>query len=321
MLTVDKIENFNQYSNFKDLQEFNEAIRNFLTLHKQDFTKSELVAFKRLVRYSAKVAGVSNIRINSLLNAIRLKDFSFGISESTFHRMKRKAIKLGILEVKEVFRKNESQSSNLWVFKRFEGINCVSEKKIDTPPKNQNADETASAKESIVSQLTPLKTRTLTKTKTLKDIKKRIGASPTGSDKVTASAVAFKDLDHTYTADYVPKAFVMTVKPFYDNAKTIEEFWRMARIDTFRVKGTVLDSETVLHTAINAFKQMIGKLKKGLVKNPVAYFKGVLKQMIDRKIVTAIREELEALQQQQDSPSHYQLAGQPYFYNWLEERD
>lgn len=321
MLTVDKIEKFSEYSNFKDLEDFNETIRNFLTLHKEDFTKSELVAFKRLVRYSAKVVGVSNVSINTLLAAIKLKDFSFGVSESTFHRMKRKAIKLGILEVKEVFRKNESQSSNLWVFKRFDGINFTTEKKNDTPKEKQKPLETASAKESIVSQSTPLKTRTFKKTKTLKDINKRIGASPTGSDKVTASAVAFKDLDHTYTADYVPKAFVTTVKPFFDNAKTIEEFWRMARIDTFRVKGTVLDSETVLHTAIHAFKQMIGKLKKGLVKNPVAYFKGVLKQMIDRKVVTAIREELEALQQQQDSPSHYQLAGQPYFYNWLEERD
>ena len=48
--------------------------------HKQDFTKGELVAFKRLVRFSAKYVGVANAKIETLVKGINEKLNGFGVS-------------------------------------------------------------------------------------------------------------------------------------------------------------------------------------------------------------------------------------------------
>ncbi len=45
----------------------------FLADHKKDFTKGELVAFKRLARCSVKYVGVANAKIGTLLRAINEK--------------------------------------------------------------------------------------------------------------------------------------------------------------------------------------------------------------------------------------------------------
>src|SRR5574342_512989 len=113
------IEGFEQYSQFKNLEEFNRHMEMWLLDHKEDFTKGELVGLKRLVRFSAKIPGVSNAKIGTVLKAIHEEYHDNGISRSTFKRMIQKAINLGILTVYETERKNGSQSSNLYVFNRF----------------------------------------------------------------------------------------------------------------------------------------------------------------------------------------------------------
>lgn len=89
------ITSFQHLSQFSSLKDFNSNIEAFLFEHKNDFTRSELICFKALTRFAVKVKGVSNISINKLLKAISAQFKA--VSESTFHRMKRKAIKLGII--------------------------------------------------------------------------------------------------------------------------------------------------------------------------------------------------------------------------------
>lgn len=269
MLTIGSVEEFRDYSQFKDLKDFNKNIEMFLAIHKKDFTKTEYVLFKRLTKFCAKVAGIATASIKTILEGHKLKDFFIGASESTFQRMKRKAIKLGILEVRQTSRKNTSTSTNLWIFKRFVSNSAT----IDTPQTQGEQVKTAPTKGGIVHQLTPLKTSITTKTNK-QYINKRSG---TVAIKNTLGSSA---LDHSFTSDRVPKEFVLTLKPFFDDPQTIEEYWRMVKADTHVVRGTLIDDETILYTAMHSFKQMIGRMKKGTVNNPIAYFKGVLKNQI-----------------------------------------
>ncbi|WP_026677229.1 helix-turn-helix domain-containing protein [Fictibacillus gelatini] len=94
-------------------------------------------------------------------------------------------------------------------------------------------------------------------------------------------------LDSSFTSDRVPNAFTHLVSTFWDNAKTIEEYWRMAKICAHKA----FDDQTVLDVAINAFKQMIRTYKTGRVRNPFAYFYGVM----DRKLDDKYYEEIESL--------------------------
>lgn len=117
------IEGFEEYSQFASLKEFNHHLEMWLAVHKHDFSKGELVGLKRLARFAAKIPGVSNAKIGTVLKAIHEEYNELGISRSTFKRMIIKASNLGIFTVYETERKNGSQSSNLYVFNRFATVN------------------------------------------------------------------------------------------------------------------------------------------------------------------------------------------------------
>jgi hypothetical protein len=112
------IENFKHFSQFKDIKDFNNNIEQWMIDIKDKFTKSELVALKRLIRFSAKVAGICNAKIGTVVSATHEND-GVGISRSTFKRMTIKAKELGLLTIHNTVRKNGSKSSNVYVFNRF----------------------------------------------------------------------------------------------------------------------------------------------------------------------------------------------------------
>ncbi|MGG1397309.1 hypothetical protein ABE288_05685 [Bacillus salipaludis] len=88
-------------------------------------------------------------------------------------------------------------------------------------------------------------------------------------------------MDHTFTNDRVPKPFVQLVKYFFDDAKTIEEFWRMTQIAAYR-GNREKEKDQVLAVAIESFKQLIRKLKSNQkIKTPIAYFHGILQKKFD----------------------------------------
>lgn len=255
-LIQSNIKNFKEYSQFKSLKDFNNNIEQWMVEYKHQFTPAELIALKRLIRYSAKIYGVANAMIRTILESVEELDFEYGVSRSTFKRMISKAKRIGLLEVKETVRHNMSQSSNLYIFQRFNTIE---------PPRTEGEPvEHATEQPEVVEQLNHLKANKIIKTNK-QIINKRIDT-----------------LDYTYTADYVPKEFRNIVKCFFpDDHKIIEEYWRMVRIDVYHIKDAFnLDDDTILFTAIHSFKQMINKLKKGKVNNPIAYFKGIFNQKI-----------------------------------------
>jgi N-acetylglutamate synthase-like GNAT family acetyltransferase len=233
------IERFEQFSQFSSLQELNTHIEQWLLKYKLDFSKGELVGLKRLVRFSAKIPGVCNAKIGTILKAIHEQYNDHGISRSTFKRMILKAKELGILAVYETERKNGSQSSNLYSFNRFPS---------NEPPKEETLNH-------------PKETNNLLKTEKDQKIKER-NEEPS-------------ELDHTYVSDRVPQPFVQLVKCFFPEAKTIEEYWKMVKITAYQNLWEN-DPDLILDVAIQSFKQLMRKLKfHSNIKNPFAYFYGI----------------------------------------------
>ncbi|MGG3193941.1 hypothetical protein [Priestia aryabhattai] len=256
------IEGFKQLSQFRDTKDFNNHIEQWMTEIKKQFTKSELVALKRLIRFSAKIVGVCNAKIGTVVSATYQKDGA-GISRSTFKRMTTKAKELGLLHIHETQRKNGSQSANIYVFNRFE------------LPKEEN--------------LNHPKTNILSKTNNQinNNIRKEKKVFIAYYEKKLSNNKR-QTLDHTYTAKYVPDKFVQVVTPYFDCAVIIEDLWKSVFLDTRKLN---LDRETITYTAIDAFKQTIRNYKCGKIKTTlVKYFTGTVKNMIDKAVVADIQE-------------------------------
>jgi hypothetical protein len=233
-----KIEGFEQYSQFTSLKEFNTHIEMWLAVKKGDFSKGELVALKRLVRFSAKIPGVSNAKIGTVLKAINEDYQGNGISRSTFKRMTLKAKELGMITIHETERKNGSQTSNLYCFNRFPKSEPPKAEKLNHPKETNS----------------PLKQN---------------------NQKNNKRNEAPMEIDHTFVSDKVPQTFVQLVKYFFADAKTIEEYWHMVQIAAFRFECNQ-NTEDILTIAIQSFKQLIRKLKttQQIVK-PIAFFYGI----------------------------------------------
>ncbi|WP_160725036.1 hypothetical protein [Bacillus sp. USDA818B3_A] len=276
------IEGFEQFSQFESLKEFNHHMEMWLLDHKKDFTKGELVGLKRLVRFSAKIPGVCNAKIGTILKAINQQSKENILSRSTFKRMILKGKQIGIFTVYETERKNGSQSSNLYVFNRFP---------ISEPPKQESMNP-------------PKETTNLLKTEKDQKIKKR------KEDPI--------HLDHTYVSNRVPKPFVEFIKCFFSDAKLIEEYWRMSHIIAY---GYELDHETdlIVDLAIQSFKQLIRKLKlTKAVKNPIAYYCGILKEKFFQYYEDMLNE-MHEIKQIQYKPVSYEFNGERIEWDWLNQ--
>jgi hypothetical protein len=256
MIVSGRIENFAEYSQFKSLKDFNNNIEMFLAVHKKDFTKSELIAFKRLVRYAAKFSGVANAKIGTLLKAINDKLNGFGVSRSTFERMLRKAKDLGILTIKNTVKRKGGKGHNVYVFNR---IDVLKQEKMT----HRNTRETSTGSKRQEGN---------SKSETI------YLSEPSKKDKFK-KRIENDSLDHTFVSDYVPKEFSKLVKCYFDEATIIEEYWRMAKISHYDYR-TIFNEETLLQVAIHSFKQLIGKLKKSKIHNPIAYFTGTIKNKL-----------------------------------------
>jgi hypothetical protein len=114
------IESYVGNSQFDHVEEFHEHVDLWMSLLKSDFTKSEQIAFQRLILFSEKLPGVGYAKIGTMLKSLYEDRGELGmISRASFKRMIQKAIKFGIITVYETVRKNGSQSSNLYVFNRY----------------------------------------------------------------------------------------------------------------------------------------------------------------------------------------------------------
>jgi hypothetical protein len=257
------IESFAEYSQFGSLKEFNNHFEMWMADKKRFFSKGELIGLKRLARFAAKVPGVANAKIGTVLKAIYEEYGEMGISRSTFKRMILRASEMGIFTVYETARKNGSQSSNLYVFNRF--------------PMNElpDGDQLSHQYKTIIPSETNIK----------KNNKREEKAAEEQSSEITEVKPVAEQApeDHLFVSDRVPSDFVNLVKYFYPAAKSIEEFWRMSKVAAYR-NNYEQEADLVLSLSLDSFKQLVRKLKSKVeVKNPIAYFTGILNKKFQER--------------------------------------
>ncbi|WP_280166481.1 hypothetical protein [Priestia aryabhattai] len=261
------IQEFLHLSKFSSLKDFNDNVEMFLSIYKKNFTKGEYIAFMRLTKYCAKVKGVANCKIQTLVSAC--SETCGGISRSTVERMIRKAKKLGILTVYNTTRKSGGYAHNVFVFNRFDVVikEKLKERKQSSNANDNKPDPIEIQKETI----SPLETNK-------HNINKR-----------------YEQLDSSYTNNRVPEKFIELVRCYYDSAKTIEEYWKMAKIAAYK---NCLEKEgsLILEIAIASFKQLIRKLKISKVMKPIGYFYSVAKETFSNKYYEDLFEMRYALQ-------------------------
>ncbi|ANN30683.1 hypothetical protein A9498_02870 [Bacillus thuringiensis serovar coreanensis] len=261
------ITKFKHLSNFRDIKDFNNNIEQWLVDIKKEFTKGELVALKRLIRYACKFAGISNAKIQTIISATHER--SKGISRSTFERMLRKAKKLGLIVVYNTKRGN-FQGHNVYVFQCYQSKidiqqqnDVVKKAKIDAPNETNNPSE-------INNQNINKRNKGLFINNRTKNVK-------------------HTELNAEFVSKRVPSAFTNLVKCFFDNAVVIEELYKMYAISVNKLKSVYQDSE-LLHEGLEAFKQTIRGMKLGKVRNMYAYYYGTLQKKLDSLYYCLIEE-------------------------------
>ncbi|WP_117017549.1 hypothetical protein [Aeribacillus pallidus] len=261
------IEQFKHLSQFRDLKDFNNNIEQWMIDLKSKFTKSELIALKRLIRFSAKVAGVCNAKIQTLVSACH--EAGQEISRSTFERMLRKAKQFGLIVVYNTF-KNGKQAHNVYVFQRYQSQNVSISSTIDVAEsaKIDGAYETSNL---------------LEKTNNQDNINKR-------NDKKYSQYPQYPQLDASFTSNRVPVEFRDLVKCFYDDYKKIEEFWKIIHIQTRKLLYYTQNDRIAL--AVNSFKQLVRNIKRGRkVRNIFGYFWGIVNNMLDAEHMRIVCED------------------------------
>ncbi|PFU90790.1 hypothetical protein COK92_20585 [Bacillus anthracis] len=243
------ITNFAHLSQFRDLKDFNNNVEQWMIDIKNEFTKSELIALKRLIRFSAKVPGICNAKIQTIVAATH--NDTIGISRSTFERMLRKVKTLGLIEIHNTSKRGY-QAHNVYVFTLSPTKEVVQSENIDVPIKANN----------------PSKSINLL------------------NNKLIGDRVAI--LDHTYVSNRVPQRFIELVKCFFDDATIIEEYYCMYSISTYWLTAydseELLDTGLqAFKLMIRALKR--NKVRK----NPYAYYYGVLQRKLDELYCNLLR--------------------------------
>ncbi len=144
-MQINNIENFTSLSQFTSLKEFNSHMEQWALDVKELFTPSQYIALRRLIKFSCKHFGICTAKIGTLVKATYENNDMGGISRSTFKRAIAKAKELGLLKVHESTRQNGSQSSNIYVFNRYQSQ--------DEPPKSEQLNHQENSQPSKTSNL------------------------------------------------------------------------------------------------------------------------------------------------------------------------
>jgi predicted transcriptional regulator len=254
------IEEYKKLTLFRDLKDFNNHFEQWMIDLKDKFTKSETVALKRLVRFSASIQGVCYAKIQTIVAATHKLSEMGGISRSTFERMLRKAKLFGLIEVINTKSKSGRQAHNVYVFQPYKTSKSsdsiknevVNVGKIEVPNKSFDPLETSNIK---------------------KERK--------------------ETLDYSFTSNRVPIEFVNYVQYFYNDRQTIEELFRVVLIQTRYL--SYYTKQNKLDLALNAFKQLIRNIKSGRkIKNIFGYYWGIISNLLEQEYSEIVQEMLDS---------------------------
>ncbi|WP_335871935.1 helix-turn-helix domain-containing protein [Bacillus sp. 2205SS5-2] len=171
---------------------------------------------------------------------------TLNISRKTVIRACQKLEVLGVIKQLETKRRTDMrQTTNAIIIQPIEQI--VPQEEVENEGKCPTKKTTKFLKQ------IPLKTRTDT------------------SERVNPS-------QDTNVSDWVNKDFSTICGSFY-NAKDVEEFWRIVYISN---KMYQMQMQDLICVSVDAFKQLVVKIKRGKVENKFGYFTGILRQKMRR---------------------------------------
>ncbi|MEH7393327.1 hypothetical protein [Bacillus sp. JJ1474] len=254
------IQDFKEYSQFSSLKDFNNNIEMWMTDIKNKFTKGQLIAIKRLIRYCAKIPGISNAKIGTILKAINDQYNDNGISRSTFKRAISLAKELGLLTVHELVRKNGSKSSNLYVFNRYVSN---AEQSDSTILWSENSSISQSNEPSIDDNLNRAKTINLSKSsKQLNNIR--------------------KDKPVSFVNPWVNGEFARFAEYYFHCPKQINEMWKISFLNAKKFDIASGDLATL---SIRCLQALLTKMKGKRIKNPLGYYTGVIRKQMQAQFM------------------------------------
>jgi hypothetical protein len=259
---------FKKFSKFKTVAEFNKQKERFLQQHPDLFTQSEFIAFEVLTQFSVVVPGVANAKIATLVSACSGKQG--GVSRATFVRMLRKAKTTGFLKVHKTYRASGGFAHNVFVFQLIDvspetQLTYRGDAEVPSPGKDEDTNFAPETK-NLFSNLQN------------KDLNIRQEKNVTLP--LTPNNSSFQDLDYTFVPDTVPQHFIHTVKPFFDQATEIYNFWEKALM-AYRQFDLYQPLEQMTALVINAFKTTIFQYKHRKIKTSfMQYYYGTLTTML-----------------------------------------
>ena len=168
-------------------------------------------------------------------------------------------------------RRNGSQTSNIYVFNRYETVKKHAEQRSQQPSEDDGiVSESATIDVPKPRKLTYLKAINLLKLSSIKSLKTRKKNRVSNKTK----KVTF---DHTFTADYVPTDFRDFAKCYYDDAEQIEKLWK--RVTIAGKKQGIEDTETLVTVGIESLKGLKRKASSNrITKSELGYYYGILKK-------------------------------------------
>lgn len=265
-----QVEEYRRLSQFRDIEDFNNNFEQWMIDLKCKFTKSELIGLKRLVRYSAKIAGVCYAKIQTIVSSTHDKNQMGGISRSTFERMLRKAKNLGLVSVINTTNKRNRQAHNVYIFRKYQPVQ-------EEVVKPSNTNDVANVENIDV----PIKTSNLPQTTSIKNHNKR------------TNDVTDIKLSAEFVSNRVPKQFTDYVSCFYNDAQKIEEFWKVVKYQTrFH---TYYSEQDRAHLALDSFKQLVRNIKLGnrKIRNVFGYFNGIVDKLLTKEYEQSLNEMFE----------------------------
>lgn len=255
------INHFKQLSQFTDLKDFNNQFEQWMVDVKGEFTKSELVALKRLVRFSASITGVCYAKIQTVVAATHIN--TVGISRSTFKRMLTKAKSLGLLVIHNTF-KGGKQGHSVYVFNRY--VSSLSA--ADEPP--------------VEEKLNRHKTINLSKTSNIKNNKLRIMFVESNNQLPDQSIKQTVKEPINIFPSWVCPEFNRIANFYFQSQSDITEMYRIALIHS---RINTLPSQTTSELAVKALRSLVYKIKHHTkkVRSVRGYFNGICRVLFKQQ--------------------------------------
>jgi hypothetical protein len=267
-LRAGNIYQFKNLSKFKSVAEFNKQKERFLQQNPDLFTHSEFIAFEVLTQFSVVVPGVANAKIATLVSACSGKQG--GVSRATFVRMLRKTKTTGFLKVHKTYRASGGFAHNVFV---FQPIDASSETQLTY---RGGAEDPSPGKDEDTNFAPETKNLFLNLQNKDPNIRQKKNVSP----PFTPANSSSQDLDYTFVPDTVPQHFIHTVKPFFDKATEIYNFWEKALM-AYRQFDLYQPLDQMTAIIINAFKTTVFQYKHRKIKTSfMQYYYGTLTTML-----------------------------------------